>query len=92
MSTLVRISESVQAGWSHVLIDTAFAADLHRKLRSLHVGVTPIQDNTIRSLEVVASADGRKQVVTEMLDRAFEVQATPHSLEPVLRQWAATLA
>lgn len=91
MSTLVRISASAHKGWANILIDEAYAENLHRKMRSLQVAVTPIQDAVIRTVEVIASADGRKHVITETLNRVFEVQATPQSLEPVLRHWTATL-
>ena len=91
MSALVRISESAKRGWSNVLVDSVYAEDFRRKLRSLLLETTPIQDSSFSTLEIVSSADGRKQVRTESFDKTFDVQATLRGLDPVVRQWAAAL-
>lgn len=91
MSAVVRISESAKRGWSNVLVDSVYAEDLRRRLRSFMIETTPIQDSSFSALEIVSAADGRKQVRMESFDKTFDVQATLRGLDPVVRQWAATL-
>jgi hypothetical protein len=91
MSTLVRISASATKGWANVLIDSAYAESFYRKIRSLQLGTTPLQEVDFRAMKVVEGADGKKRVVTETVDRVFEVQATLQSLESPLSRWAVML-
>ncbi|CAN0138026.1 unnamed protein product [Phaeothamnion confervicola] len=91
MSTLVRISPAAKEGWSFVLVESAYADQLYRHFRSLHLGASPVQDAVFRTVRVDRDGDGVPHVVTETMDRAFEVQATPKALTPIIGHWIKTL-
>jgi hypothetical protein len=65
---------------AYILMDAAHVESLHRKLRSLQLGVTPIQDTVVRTIEVVASADGRKRVVSVYRASRADLYIPPEAL------------
>ena len=91
MSTFVSITPADKEGWSFILVESAYAERLYKHFRSLHLGTTLIQDAIFRTVRVDRDNDGILHVVTETMDRAFDVQATPNALIPIVRQWARSL-
>lgn len=91
MSMLVRISPATKNGWSSVLVDAAYAEQLHRHFRALHLSATPIQDAVFRTVRVEQDGGGLVRIITETTDKAFDVQAIPNALETATGQWLKTL-
>ena len=90
MHTLVRIAPAARHGGSSVLVEAAFAEPLHRHVRSLQLSATPIQDAPFRTLRVDRDGNGIPHVITETMDRAFDVQAIPNALATTVGHWLKT--
>lgn len=90
MRTLVRITPASRDGWSSVFVEPALAEPLHRHVRSLQLSATPVQDAAFRTLRVDRDKDGIPHVITETMDRAFDVQAIPNALATTVGRWLKT--
>jgi hypothetical protein len=90
MRTLLRITPAAKNGWSSVLAEAALAEPLHRHFRSLHLSATPIQDAVVPTVRVDQDGNGTPHVITEALDRAFDVQAIPNALAITVGHWLKT--
>lgn len=81
MNMLVRIAPAAREGWSSVLVEVAHAEQLHRHFRSLHLSTTPVEDAIFRTVRVERDSEGIPRIITETIDRAFDVQAMSRSIK-----------
>ena len=88
MSTLVRITPA-NAGWTLVVVEWTHAESLHKYFRSLHLKMSPIRD--VPGARVDMDDKGVPHLVKEATDQAFDIQTSPKSLTPVLRDWLKSL-
>ena len=90
MSTIISISPSASNA-AHILVDVAYAQGLHRHLRDEGIIVHPLTEAITRTVRAYVDRDGRKQIITEPLDMAFDALATPNMLEPIVGKWLESL-